>query len=169
MKSAVAIALLVFSSIGTARAQSPGGKPGTPALEGTYSRAVELAGRRISAPSPQREAHLEFQAADRLSGLDGCNRVTGSYTLKGDTVSFSQLAGTQMACVNTDETERAFRQAITSATRLARTGDRLELFDKTGKRVALFAGCTQAPAQTKSGLEGTAWQLSSSRAATTRR
>jgi heat shock protein HslJ len=157
--STIAVALFVFSVIDTAMAQSPGGKPGTQALEGTYWRAVELVGTKISAPNPQREAHLEFQPASRVSGMDGCNRVTGSYTLKGDVVTFSQLAGTQMACANTNDTERAFRMAIMSATRLTRTGDRLELFDKTGKRVALFAGRTQAPAQTKSGLEGTAWQL----------
>jgi heat shock protein HslJ len=157
--SAIAVALLVFSGVHTSMAQSRGGAAGTQALDGTYWRAVELAGTRISATDPQREAHLQFLQAGRLSGSDSCNRMTGTYTLKGDVVTFGQRAGTQMACANTSDTERAFREAMMSATRLKRAGDRLELFDKSGKRVGLFAGRTQAPGPSTSGLEGTAWQL----------
>jgi putative lipoprotein len=43
-----------------------------------------------------------------VSGSDGCNRISGSYDLKGDAVTFGQMAGTQMACLDTGESERAF-------------------------------------------------------------
>lgn len=56
------------------------------------------------------------------------------YQLKGDGVAFGQMAGTQMACLNPIETERPFRDALKSATRLTLAGDRLELFDAMGTR-----------------------------------
>ena len=132
----------------TAQAKPGGPKP----LEGTYWKAVELAGMPVPSEDPTREAHLLFQAAGRVSGSDGCNRITGSYELKGDAITFGQMAGTQMACLNTAEIERPFREALKGATRLTVVGDRL---GATGKRVAAF----RAGAQSAPGLEGTSWRL----------
>jgi uncharacterized lipoprotein YbaY len=128
-------------------------------LEGIYWRAIELAGKPAPSQDASREAHVLFQAGGRLSGSDGCNRITGSYQLKGDVVTFGRMAGTQMACPNTGEIERTFRDALNRATRLTVAGDRLELSDATGKRVAAFtAGQTSLPS-TSAGLTGTSWQL----------
>ena len=91
---------------------------------------------------------------------DGCNQMSGSYELKGEAVTFGQMVGTQMACIDTGEIERGFRDALKSATRLTIAGDRLELFDVTGKRVAVFtAGSRASLPSTSPGLAGTAWQL----------
>jgi heat shock protein HslJ len=140
-----------------AGSQNPGLKP----VEGTYWKAIELMGKPTPTQDANREAHLLFQPAGRVSGSDGCNRFTGTYTLKGDAVSFGQMAGTRMACINASaEIEQAFRVALQSATRLNVVGDRLELFDGTGQRVAAFSAVAQAPsAAARSGLERTAWQL----------
>lgn len=62
--------------------------------------------------------------------------------------------------MNTGEIERAFRDALKSATRLTIVADRLDLFDMTGKRVAAFTA--RGPAYVSSTslrLEGTSWQL----------
>ena len=67
-----------------------------------------------------------------------------------------------MACINAAaEVERAFHEAMKSATRLTIASDRLELFDAEGKRVAAFAaGAAQASAPSNSpSLAGTSWQL----------
>jgi len=112
-------------------------------LEGTYWKAIELAGKPTPAQDPKREAHLQFQGG-RVSGSDGCNRITGTYQLNGDRVTFGQLAGTQMACVNPGGTEGPFRGALESATRLTIAGDRLELSDAAGTRLAVFAAGRQA-------------------------
>jgi putative lipoprotein len=120
-----------------AGAPSPAGKA---ALEGTYWRAIELAGKPVPALNEKREANLVFQSGGRLSASDGCNRLTGSYTLKGDDgVTFGQMAGTQMACLDSGETERAFRAALKGASRWRIEGDRLELFDAAGTRLAAFS------------------------------
>jgi putative lipoprotein len=123
---------------------APPSAAGATPLEGTHWTAIELAGKPVPKPEENRDAHLVFQAGGRVSGSDGCNRVMGSYELKGDAVKFGQMAGTQMACMNTGESERAFRDALKGAARLTITGDRLELFDATGKKVAAFTPRAQA-------------------------
>jgi heat shock protein HslJ len=131
---------------------------GTRPFEGTYWRAIELAGKTTPMQDPKREAHLQFQTGGRLSGSDGCNRLAGTYELNDDRVTFGQMAGTQMACLNPSGTEAPFRDALKSATRLTVAGDRLELFDATGTRLAAFVGGSQASSPS-SGLAGTSWQL----------
>jgi heat shock protein HslJ len=127
---------LMMRRVGGGQA-APGAAAKRP-LEGTYWKAIELAGKPTPAQDPKREAHLQFQRG-RVSGSDGCNRITGTYQLNGDRVTFGQLAGTQMACVNPGGTEGAFRGALESATRLTVAGDRLELSDAAGTRLAVFA------------------------------
>jgi heat shock protein HslJ len=149
--SAAAVALLwALLVAGSADAQT------SPPLEGTYWRASELAGKPIPTQQSPREPHLVFQIGDRIVGADGCNTVTGSYSLKSERVAFGQLAGTQMACLNSGETQRAFRDALRTAARLAISGDRLELFDASGRRTAVFVGSGQAGSGV---LAGTSWRL----------
>jgi heat shock protein HslJ len=127
-----------------------------PPLEGTYWRAIELAGKPTPTQESERAPHLVFKGAGRISAADGCNTMTGSYELKADAVSFSQLAGTRTACLNSSEIERAFRDALRSAARLVKTGNRLELFNASGRRLAAFAGGEPAGSGP---LAGTSWQL----------
>lgn len=129
-------------------------------LEETDWKAIELAGKPTPTQDPKREAHLQFQAGGRVSGSDGCNRLTGTYQLNGDRVTFAQMVGTQMACLNPSGTEGPFRDALKSASRITIAGDRLELLDATGTRLAAFvAGSQTSDTSPASGLVGTSWQL----------
>jgi para-nitrobenzyl esterase len=86
--------------------------------------------------------------------------VTGSYQLNGDRVTFGQMAATQMACLNTSGIEVPFRDALKNASRLTVAGDRLELFDAAGTRLAMFVAARPPLASVpSSGLAGTSWQL----------
>ena len=127
-----------------------------PPLEGTYWRAIELAGKPTPSEESERQPHLVFQVSGRIAGADGCNTVTGNYQLNAGAVAFGQLAGTQAACLNRSEIERAFREALRSAARLVITGNRLELFNASGRRTAAFVGRDQAGSGP---LVGTSWQL----------
>jgi heat shock protein HslJ len=152
--AAVALAAFFVATANAATAQTA--PAGSRPLEGTYWKAVELSGKPTPAQDAKREAHLVFLASGRVSGSDGCNRVAGGYLLKGDAITFSQILGTQMACVNAGDTERPFRDALQSAMRLTRAGDRLELYDAAGKRLAAFRA---AASSVSGGLDGTSWQL----------
>jgi putative lipoprotein len=130
---------------------------GSGSLEGTYWRAIELGGRPTPAQDSSREAHLTFQPDGRVSGSNGCNRIVGSHTRRGDAVTFGQMAETRMACIGAAaEVERRFRSAMKATTRLTIAAGRLELYDSSGNRVAVFAA---RPQPTSRGLEGTSWRL----------
>jgi heat shock protein HslJ len=138
----------------------PAGSAANRALQATYWKAVELAGKPTPSQNPNREAHLVFQASGRVSGSDGCNRITGSYERKGDAITFGQMAGTLMACPDSAGIEQGFHAALKGATRVQIAGDRLELLDASGTHLAVFEGRAQTPPQAASpGLEGTSWQL----------
>lgn len=139
--------------------RNSGGSPATvdemPPLENTYWRAIRLAGK----PAPPRpaasEPNLTFHPDGRVSGSDGCNRISGSYERKGDAIHFGQMIGTQRACPGTAEIDKAFRDALTSAASLRLSGGSLELFDAGGTEVAAFT--SRAP--DTASLEGTSWRL----------
>lgn len=162
--TAASIAIL-GGAVAIGRAQGRGAStsvanPEAHELVGVYWRAVELAGKPTPAQETQQEAHLEFQSGGRFSGADGCNRVTGSYQLAGDRVTFGQVAATQMACLHSSGTEEPFREALKSAARLTVAGNRLELFDAKGTQLAAFVAVSRtSTSASPPALAGTSWQL----------
>ena len=113
---------------------------GRATLENTYWRLASLRGRPVPpVENQQREPHLVLQPAEqRVAGSGGCNRLMGSYTLEGERLSFSQMAGTMMACPAGMETERAFLDVLTTVARWRIDSQRLELLDARGDVVAEF-------------------------------
>jgi heat shock protein HslJ len=73
-----------------------------------------------------------------VTGSGGCNRLTGSYDLNGDHVSFSKVASTRMACLGGMETAEAFLEALGIVSRWMIVGQQLELFDAGGTPLARF-------------------------------
>jgi heat shock protein HslJ len=73
---------------------------------------------------------------DRGSG--GCNRLVGSYELNDEQLTFSQMAGSMMACLESMETEKAFLDVLKQVKRWKIRGQRLELFDVTSNLLASF-------------------------------
>lgn len=79
------------------------GAPGTPgsaaSLENTYWKAVTLLDNAVVVPDSSREAHFVLHAeGSRLGGTGGCNRLFGSYTVRGDSITFTEVGSTLMAC-----------------------------------------------------------------------
>jgi heat shock protein HslJ len=137
----------------------PAGSAQNLPLAAPYWRATELAGKTVPARESAREAHLVFDSAGRVSGSDGCNRVSGTYQSKGETLTFGPARGTLMACADTAVVGEGFRAALNRARRFRIAGTRLEVFDVAGVLLGIFEGrapSVLAPATT---LQGTAWQL----------
>jgi heat shock protein HslJ len=134
-------------------------------LESTRWKAVELEGTVVpNAADPQRAAHVVFDGEGRFAGSDGCNRVMGSYQVNDDAIAFAQAASTQMACLDSGETERQFRAALADARSYRIVDHALELAGIAGTLVARFeAESTGGPAAASAGvgseLGGTSWQL----------
>ncbi len=126
-------AILLVAGLGAAN----GGRP----LEKTYWKATDLGGVRVGHIEHVREPHLVFDAG-RLSGADGCNRITAGYTLRGDRIHVATFAATRMACEDTPRIERAFAAALTGASWWRIEGGVLELFDAKHARLARFEAQT---------------------------
>lgn len=83
-----------------------GGKPDV-SLSETYWRLTSLNGAVVVSTERQREAHLVLKTEEqRVAGSGGCNRIMGGYKLEGQSLSFTKMAGTMMACPNMDEEQR---------------------------------------------------------------
>lgn len=63
----------------------------------------------------------------QVVGFGGCNRLAGSYTLDGATLTFGPLISTQMACPDVMATEAAFSQALAEVRGWRLHGAELEL------------------------------------------
>ena len=126
-------------------ATSPSNGAASSRLENTYWKLTQLGNTKITATSQQQAAHLIlYSQTHRVSGSGGCNRVTGGYQLNGVQLTFSQMAGTMMACIAGMDTERAFLQALGRVNKWKITGQYLDLLDADGKVVARFeAGSTR--------------------------
>jgi copper homeostasis protein (lipoprotein) len=107
-------------------------------LDNTYWRATQLEGQPVPPSQPGGQAYLIFEAGGRVSGSDGCNRMAGAYDLSHDSISFGPMAATRMACSGTADIERAFGNAVANASFWRILGDRLELYDANGVRLARF-------------------------------
>jgi heat shock protein HslJ len=114
------------------------GVSGPRPLEGTYWKAIELAGISVPLRGSNHEAYLVLQERGRVYGSDGCNQVAGTYRLKHTAVTFGEMAATRMACIDAGGIDAAFLEALKSAKRLTIAGDRLDLWGSGNKRVAAF-------------------------------
>ncbi|MFB9307843.1 heat shock protein HslJ [Agromyces hippuratus] len=74
------------------------------------------------------EPSLAFGNGGSLSGTDGCNRLVGSWTAEGDTVTFVEVASTRMLCEGVDPWLSALATATVS-------GDTLTVFDESGAEI----------------------------------
>ena len=124
-------------------------------LEGEWT-LLTLNGASLLADSTINSAFADEQ----FSGFSGCNSYGGSYTVKGSTLDFEELAVTAMACFKEGvmAQEQAYTSALSNVTKFRVDGDRLELLDKSGTTILLYA--RQEPfTGDPAALVGTAWQL----------
>lgn len=103
-------------------------------LENTYWKLLSVRGSPVTVAERQSEPYLVFQPQDRrIAGSSGCNRVIGGYSVDGDRLSLSQLAGTMMMCPQGMEQERAILDMLGAVRRWRIFGDRLDLLDESGE------------------------------------
>ena len=85
------------------------GEPCNPPLPGQPSQAstpegrtwtlVSLRGEKVTGGRGRKALEIKLDATGhRLSGSTGCNRLMGRYALKGDGLTFKDVATTRMAC-----------------------------------------------------------------------
>jgi putative lipoprotein len=98
-------------------------------LFGTTWTLTELNGKPLASAMGNNPAQLVLdESQNRYSGSSGCNRLTGTIELKGDSLNFGAGASTMMACPEPlMKQEQAFAKMLQSVTSYRIIGKTLEL------------------------------------------
>jgi uncharacterized lipoprotein YbaY/heat shock protein HslJ len=107
-------------------------------LQETYWRLDKVGGEKVSTPDGMKEAHMILSGSEsRIRGNAGCNNFFGQFVTENDTLSFSALGATMMACPPPAmETEQKFMAALQSTVRFGISGLFLSLYDADGVLLA---------------------------------
>lgn len=126
-------------SASTSEAGSKGENVDSMPLLGTTWTLTELDGHAPVSTTGNNPAQLVLDGSqNRYSGSSGCNRLTGTIELKGDSLNFGAGASTMMACSEPlMQQERAFTNMLESVTGYRISGKTLELL-AGNKAVAKF-------------------------------
>lgn len=132
------IAALLALLAGCASHSTPGeASPADESLIGNYWKLMTLRGESVAVADNQREAHLVLNQQGRVSGSTGCNRLMGGFSQQGDTLTFSGLGSTRMACPQAMMTlEQAWLAALGETAHYAISGQRLVLKDADDQPLA---------------------------------
>lgn len=103
------------------------------AFKNTYWRLTLLGSEGVQRVDNQREPHLVFNQNGRVSGADGCNNLTGTYTRDNASLRFSQLVTTRKACMEGMQQAHAFLDTLTTITSYQVVGEHLEMRDASGQ------------------------------------
>lgn len=97
-----------------------------------------------TAPTAHNIPSIQFDSAtQRVSGADGCNRLMGSYTASKDALKLSQLAGTRMACMNNNNIDQKYNEALSKVTNYQVFGKTLKLLDSYGNVLLQYQSAIQ--------------------------
>jgi heat shock protein HslJ len=87
---------------------------------------------------------LKFGDDGRASGSTGCNSYSGTYQVRGDSLTFGRLISTRRACLdqNANQQEQRFLSALEMANRFRLSANRLTILSDRGRNVLNFANDT---------------------------
>ncbi len=100
-----------------------------PSLTDNYWKVLELQGRPLKPVEQEREVHMVLASeGSRAHGFAGCNRFFGGFQSDRNTLRFSPLGSTRMACPSGMDQEQTFLNALERAGRYEIHGQVLELY-----------------------------------------
>lgn len=144
----------------------PAQAAGTVAWQNVEWRLSELNGAAVHVADEHRRPTLTLSTGakgNRASGMAGCNRFTGPYTVSGNALRLGPLAATQMACPDGMELEAAFLKALRNVDGFSAGSNVLTL--KAGStvvarfvRAGVRDGAVPKPGQV-AGITGVEWRL----------
>src|SRR6185503_1942759 len=131
--------LVVNRFMGLWPGETCGERFATSTLQNTYWKLTALNGKPVFVAEQQHEPSLVLHSENsRIAGSGGCNRLMGSYEVRGHEVRFGQLAGTMMACPDGMDTEKEFLDTLPHMTRWRIVGEHLEFYDASGTVLGRF-------------------------------
>lgn len=103
---------------------------------------AELNGEPVTGVGERSPGYLRFEGgSERFAASAGCNSMAGKWSSDGETLTFSDVISTLMACEEPlMSRERALSQALTTTTEYRSRGGRLELLAGSAVVAAFTAG-----------------------------
>jgi heat shock protein HslJ len=98
---------------------------------------------------------LEFEG-DMVSGNAGCNTYSGSYQVKGETISFGPLARTEMYCMEPEgvmDQEQTYLEILEAAQRFELTENILTIYSDSEETLTFQARSSVSVAKNPSSVE----------------
>ena len=115
--------------------ESCGARGVTHDLEGSRWVLVRIGDKPVVVMEGRPEPYIVLQSTTKqVVGHAGCNRLSGGYSIEGDTLRMSEMTTTRMACPEL-ETENAFLNALETVARWKLMDNQLVLLDKSGAAV----------------------------------
>jgi putative lipoprotein len=98
-------------------------------LTNTWWRLAAIGGQPVTVADHQREPHMVLDGTtSRVRGNAGCNNFFGAYESVDQSIRFSAVGSTKMACPGDEDTEQALLDALALADRYQISGEVLQLF-----------------------------------------
>lgn len=85
------------------------------------------------------------QASQRMSGTDGCNRLMAGYKIESAQLNLTQIAATEMMCMENMQLANQFSQALAKVTAYQTYAHKLKLLDRFGNTVLIFNDAKNTP------------------------
>jgi len=114
--------------------------PGPPPLTGLWYLRYYFNGSELVPVLPGTEVSARFRNDGNLNGSSGCNEFTATYSVDGEALHISAIAGGQKTCAEPPgimEQESAFLAALQSAASY-RVADEFRIFNSAGQPVLRF-------------------------------
>ncbi len=134
--STFALAVMIGLA-GCAKKSEPQNEPAAPGAATQMSQSTlletkwlltELNGGAIAVDTAREPIYLQLNAdGSRVVGFGGCNRLTGSFQISGDTLIFGHMASTKMACPSGEDIEMELLAALEKVWTFAIDADGLAL------------------------------------------
>ncbi len=118
-------------------------------LKGGVWEMTALNGQTIDSTLAPKAISFQLSETDnKVSGFSGCNRFMGTYTVANDSLSFSQMASTRMACMNAKINENEVLKSFAETVTYKITGNQLALINAEGKTVSTFKKAAKTAEET---------------------
>jgi heat shock protein HslJ len=134
------ILVIPLSAGSVVTAQTP-----EPSVRGTQWRLTSLGDKAVKGSDARNEPTLVLdQKTTSFSGSGGCNRISGTYELKGDSLTFGPVVATRMMCPTID-VEAEYIRALSDGKKWRIADRKLELLGAKGEVVARFEEAEAKP------------------------
>lgn len=107
-------------------------------LTGTHWVLTEIDGSEVDEEPAEEPRYLTFEPDRTLHGYGGCNRISGTYLVKGDVFLFNRELTTRVACGTGMDIENQILRALDESETYRIEGQLLQLIDQNDEVRARF-------------------------------